>query len=152
DLYIQNPASAIRDANAAVQRLQSLEDPMLEAEGWSTLGKFYSRQNNLPAALEAYDRQIALLRQIGDRRREGLTLLNIGGALVNLGELSEGNAHLLDAYKILHQIGERSGEAASLVNLGIIAWHHKAYDEALAYMRRGLAIQRSLNTQADIAQ
>ncbi len=152
DGYSDNADISIMLTNAAVDQAKELEDPLLEAEAWSTLARLYTRENNLSAALDAYDHQIALLRQIGDRRHEGLTLLNIGATLVSLGELSEGNAHLLDAYKILHQIGERSGEAASLINLGIIAMHHKAHDEALAYMNRGLALHRSLNTQADSAR
>ncbi len=136
----------------AISQANELHNPVLEADAWATLATWYSRMNNLPAALTAYMEQLALLRQIGDRRLEGLALLNIGNALVNLGELSEGNAYLLDAYKILHNIGERAGEAMSLVGLGIIAYYHKAYDEALAYMRRGLTIQRMLDTETDTAR
>jgi tetratricopeptide (TPR) repeat protein len=106
---------------------------------------------DLPAALDAARNHINLLRQIGDRRGEGLALNRIGITLVNLGQFSEGNKHLLDAYKILHQIGERSGEAISFVYLGIIAEHYKAHDEALAYMKRGLAIQRELDLDTDMA-
>ena len=152
DLYATNPTKAVEGAEAAIGEAKALQDPILEADGWSTLARLHSRNNNLPSALHAYGQQIALLRQVGDRRHEGLTLLSIGGTLVSMGELSEGNAHLLDAYKILHQIGERSGEAASLVNLGIIAQHHKAYDEGLAYMERGLTIQRELTAEADVAR
>jgi tetratricopeptide (TPR) repeat protein len=111
----------------------------------------YSRENDLASALDASRQEISLLRQIGDRRREGITLNQIGITLVKLGQLSEGNAHLLDAYKILHQIGERAGEATSLVYLGAIAQHYKAYDEALAYLMRGLALQRTLNAGSDAA-
>src|SRR5262249_55526196 len=128
DLYTSQPAQAVEAAEATIGKAKALQDPVLEAECWSTLAQLHARNNNLPAALHAYGQQIALLRQVGDRRREGLTMLSIGSILVSMGELSEGNSHLLDAYKILHQIGERSGEAASLVNLGIIAQHHKAYD------------------------
>ncbi|MEP7284530.1 MAG: AAA family ATPase [Chloroflexota bacterium] len=152
DQYMRDARLALKDAEGAIGQVKQLADPVLEANSWSVLARLYSRENQLPAALNAYGQQIALLRQIGDRRYEGLTLLNIGSVLVNLGELSEGNTHLLDAYKILHQIGERSGEATSLVNLGLIAWHHQAYDEALAYMQRGLALQRALDTEADVAR
>jgi adenylate cyclase len=150
--YRRTPQTAIERAQQVNLEAQAINDPILLASSWSLLANLYSRENNLLDALDAYRQQIGLMRQVGNRRHEGLTLLNIGTMLVNLGELSDGNAHLLDAFKILHQIGERAGEAASLVMLGVIAQHHRAYDEALAYMNRGLALQRTLNTVADIAR
>ena len=152
DMYLTAPDKATSDALLLIDKIKEMSDPVLEAEFWSILAKFYWLDNALIEALDAYRQEISLLRQVGDRRREGITLNQIGITLVNLGQLSEGNAHLLDAYKILHQIGERSGEAISLVNLGVIAHNHKAYDEALAYMRRGLALQRQLNAEADAAR
>jgi tetratricopeptide (TPR) repeat protein len=150
ELYNESPEIAINGAQTALTRAEELQDPVLEAECWSILADLYSRQNDLLSALDAYRQQISLLRQIGDRRHEGLTLNRIGLALIQLGQLSEGNNHLQDAYRILHQIGERSGEATSLVYLGIVAEHYKAHDEALAYMRRGLALQRALNADIDM--
>ncbi len=151
DLYDKDPAQSIQKAQATLTRAKNLGDPVLEAACWSALTTFYSRAYDLPAALDAARSHINLLRQIGDRRGEGLALNRIGITLVNLGQFSEGHKHLLDAYKILHQIGERSGEAISFVYLGIVAEHYKAYDEALAYMNRGLAIQRELDLDTDAA-
>ncbi len=151
DLYREQPQAALEGALAALQQAETLNDPVLEADGWSTLATFYSRDNNRPAALNAYKRQIGLLRQIGNRRGEGHTLNSIGITLTSLGQFSEGNANLLNAYKILHQIGERWGESTSLTFLGVIASHRRAYDEALAYMNRGLVIVRDLNARSDIA-
>ncbi len=151
DISSQAPGIAILGGVAAVAQAREMQDPVLEADCWSALAQCYSHENNLLAALDAYRQQINLLRQIGDRRHEGLTLNHIGITLINLGEVSEGNTQLLEAYRILHQIGERAGEATSLTHLGVIAYHHKAYEEALAWMDRGLAIQRFLNADVDAA-
>lgn len=151
DLYSEGPEIAIQGAQTALSRAEELQDPVLEASCWSVLVDLYLRESNLIAALEAARKQIALLRQIGDRRHEGLTLTRIGGLLANLGQLSEASAHLNDAYRILHQIGERSGEALNLAFLGIVAEFYSAYEEALAYMNRALVIQRALNAEVDIA-
>jgi hypothetical protein len=151
DLYAEGPEIAIQGAQTALARAEELQAPVLEAECWSVLGELYIREGNLPAALESSRRQIALLRQIGDRRREGLTLNRIGYLLINLGLISEGNAHLIDAYQILHQIGERSGEAANLISLGIVAEFYGAYTEALAYMNRALVTQRGLKAEVEAA-
>jgi class 3 adenylate cyclase/tetratricopeptide (TPR) repeat protein len=148
-LYEIAPAMAIRGASEALKDAQKIQDPVLEAECWEIMGSLFLRENDLIAALDASRQEISLLRQIGDRRREGLTLNQIGISLIKLGQISEGNNHLLDAYKILHQIGERAGEATSLVYLGQIAYHYKGYDEALAYLKRGLALQQTLNAGGD---
>ncbi len=151
DLYIEAPAQLIEGVQAILAQAQELGDPILEAACWSVLAKLHLRASDLPSALEASQQQLRLSRQIGDRRQEGWTLNQIGLILVNLGQLSEGNAFLLDGYKLMRQIGERAGEAMSFLYLGIIAEHHKAYDEALAYMNRGLAIQRELDVDAEAA-
>lgn len=150
-LYREQPQTALEGAWTTLRQTEDLHDPVLEAEAWSTLATFYSLGNDRPAALNAYRQQISLLRQIGNRRGEGHTLNSIGITLTSLGQFSEGNANLLDAYKILHQIGERWGEATSLTFLGVIASYRRAYDEALAYMNRGLVIVRELNARSDIA-
>jgi predicted ATPase len=144
--------AAMHGAKDALEQARELDDPVLEASCLGALTRFHTRRNDLPAALETANQQLALFRQIGDRRLEGLTLNQIGSILVNLGQISDANAHLLDGYKILRQIGERAGEAISFVNLGLIATHYKAYDEALAYLQRGVAVQRELNAEADTAQ
>jgi len=150
DQYSADPEAAMDGALTTLAQAEALADPALEADCWALIASFHSRNNDLLAALTAYKKQIALLRQVGDRRNEGHTLNNMGIALVSLGQFSDANTQLSEAYKILLQIGERWGMATSLVFLGMIGGLRRAYDEALAYMERGLAILRDLNAQSDI--
>lgn len=151
DLYSEGPEIAIQGAQTALARAEELQDPVLVADCWSVLAELYIREYDLPAALDASRHQLELLRQVGDRRREALTLNRIGWLLINLGQLAESNTQLLDAYRILRQIGERSGEAMCLLNLGMVAEFYHAHDEALAYMERALTAHRLLNAQVDMA-
>jgi predicted ATPase/class 3 adenylate cyclase len=151
DMYAESPEIAIQGAQTALGRAEELQDPILIAKCLDILADFYTRENDLVAAMDTSRQQITLLRQIGSRSREAQTMVRIGVLLVHLGQLSEGNAHLIDAYRMLRQIGERAGEADSLVWLGVIAEHYKAYDEALAYHKRGLILQEQIDSRADIA-
>jgi len=151
DLYAEGPDIAIQGALTALSRAEELHDPVLEANCWTVLIDLYMRENNLTAALDATRRQITLFRQIGDRRHEGLTLNRIGWLLANLGQLSDANHGLLDAYRILHQMGDRQGEAENLTYLGIVAEYYHAFKDAAAYHNRALVIQRSLNNEVDMA-
>jgi class 3 adenylate cyclase/tetratricopeptide (TPR) repeat protein len=150
DIYAENPELARSRAQRALNQADAVDDRPLIAQCLRALADIYIRDNNQPAALSVFRRQIDILRQVGDRRGEGETLTGIGIALVDLGQFSEGNAYLLDGYKILRQLGAAGGEARSLVYLGVIAGHRRAYDEALAYINRGLATMRDLNLTEDI--
>ncbi len=151
DLDMTRPAEAMRGAEGALAQAQGLADLSLEAECWALIASFHRRANDRSRALSAYKRQISLLRQIGNRRAEGNALNNIGSILVDLGQFSEANACLTDAYKTLHQIGERWGEGNSLSYLGLIAGYRRAHDEAIAYLNRSLDIARILNARREIA-
>jgi predicted ATPase/class 3 adenylate cyclase len=145
------PQASIEQARELIVYTREVGDPLLETACWSALIGFYLRVSDYAAAMDAARQQIELLRQVGDRRREGRAQNRIGMILVNLGQFSEGNKCLLDAYQILHQLEERAGEAISFTYLGVIASHYKAYGEALAYLNRSLVIQRELKIGLDAA-
>jgi predicted ATPase/class 3 adenylate cyclase len=151
EMYIESPENALQAAQTTLSGARELQDPVLEAECLSALAELYLRENNLPAAFETAQQQLARLRQIGDRRREGLTLNRIGELLINLGRISDGQQLVIDAFQILNQIGERSGAAAAQLAIGIASEYLGVYDEALSHMQRALALQESLGATLEIA-
>jgi predicted ATPase/class 3 adenylate cyclase len=151
EMYIDSPENALQAAQTTLSSARELQDPVLEAECLSVLADLYLRENNLPTAFETAQRQLACLRQIGDRRREGLTLNRIGELLINLGRINDGQQLVIDAFQVLNQIGERSGAAAAQLAIGIASEYLGVYDEALSHMRRALALHESLNATLEIA-
>ena len=123
----------------------------LAADCWALIAELARAECDLPTALESFKQELARLRRIGNRRREGQTLNNIGLVLIDMGQFSEANTHLQQAYTILYQIGERRGWAISLNGLGVIANFRGAFEEALAYLNRGLEQMRELVIPGDIA-
>lgn len=151
DASRKTPQASIDQVRKLIVYTHESGYPVLETACWSALSRFYLRVSDYAAALDAIHQQIGLLRQVGDHRREALALNQIGMILVNLGQFTEGNKQLLDAYQFLHQIEERAGEAISFTYLGVIASHYQAYGEALAYLERSLVIQRELKIGLDAA-
>ncbi|HVO42766.1 MAG TPA: adenylate/guanylate cyclase domain-containing protein [Aggregatilineales bacterium] len=119
-LYGVAPAMAIRGARMALHDAQELQDPVLEAECWDTLTSLYLHENDLPAALDAARQQIGLLRQIGDRRHEGLWLGNLGIRYRKLGQVERARECLERALAILEDIKSPYAEWArsALAGLG----------------------------------
>ncbi|MBX3065584.1 MAG: AAA family ATPase [Anaerolineae bacterium] len=152
DGYVDDTEDAVTIAEYALETAQAQGDLVLEARCTRLLGSLHEQSGGLMAALTAWRQEVSILRQLGDRRGEGLTLNRIGAVLISLGQFSEANSHLLDAYRLLRQMGERAGEADSLIQLGVIAEHYRAYGEALAYLNRGLVIQKSLSALDDSAR
>ena len=151
DLAQYHPDSAMYGARNLLSYAESLDDMVLVADCWALIAELAQATNDLPVALDAFRQQLTRVRRIGNRRREGQTLNNLGLLLINMAQFSEANACLQQAYSILNQIGERRGRAIGLNGLGIIANYRGAYDEALAYLSRGLEQMRELAVPGDIA-
>jgi predicted ATPase/class 3 adenylate cyclase len=151
EMYGESPQNAIQAAQMTLKGARELQDPVLEAECLSVLVDLYLRENNLPAALENAQLQLERLRQIGDRRREGLTLNRIGELLITLGRVNDGHQLVIDAFQILNQIGERGGAAMAQLLTGIVSEYLGVYDEALSHMQRALTLQESLGATLEIA-
>lgn len=151
EMYAESPRNAIQAAQTTLKGARELQDPVLEAECLNALVELYLRENNLPAALENAQLQLERLRQIGDRRREGLTLIRVGELLINLGRVNDGHQLVIEAFQIFNQIGERSGAAMAQLLTGIVSEYLGVYDEALSHMQRALSLQESLGATLEMA-
>lgn len=151
EMYVESPESALQAAQTTLKGALELQDPVLEAECLAALVDLYLRENNLPAALQHAQLQLERLRQIGDRRREGLTLNRIGELLINFGRIEDGHQLVIDAFQILNQIGERGGAATAQRLLGVVSEYLGVYDEALSHMQRALSLQEALGAPLEIA-
>ena len=101
-------------------------------------------QNNAKAAaltLEA----IALAREHGHRRLEGLLQGNLGGILHLLGDEVGARAHQLEGLRIARELGNRSMEGNSLCTLSEIMLALGEAAKALELAHQAVAITTSLN-------
>ena len=90
-------------------------------------------------AVDFYEQQLAIAREIGNRRGEGWALGNLGVANDNLGEPRKANAYYEQAVAILGEIGDRRNEGIHLYNSAVAL--DKLGDRAQAIARAGLALK-----------
>jgi tetratricopeptide (TPR) repeat protein len=113
------------------------------------LGQTYLDLGRAREALPLFERQLALAREIGDRRDEGNALGNLGFVHADLGERRRAIEYYEQALVILREIGDRPVESVALVALG------RAYADylgeprrAIEYYEQALAIARELGDQS----
>lgn len=152
EMYADSPEFALQAAQTTLNSAREQQDLVLEAECLSVLTELYRREYNLPAALESARSRIILLRQIGDRRREGLTLVQLAELYLHLGQIAEGQNLTLEAYQTLQLVGDRSGLAAARVLFATIAELLGEYQSALSDLRRATLIQSEIKADDDMAR
>ena len=64
-----------------------------------------------PKALEYYEQALALLREVGDRAREGTTLNNLGAVYDTLGQKPKALEYYEQALVLTREVGDRAMEA-----------------------------------------
>ena len=91
-----------------------------EGEGVAlgSLGLAYSSLGEVRRAIEFYDQQLKIVREIGDRRGEGNALGNLGNAYSSLGEVRRAIEFYEQHLKITREIGDRQGEGQPWAALG----------------------------------
>jgi CHAT domain-containing protein/tetratricopeptide (TPR) repeat protein len=108
----------------------------------------YDNQGRYGEALEHYDQALAILRAVGDRAGEGVTLNNIGGVYEAQGRYGEALEHYEQALAILRAVGDRAGEGVTLNNIGLVYDNQGRYGEALEHYDQALAITREVGDRA----
>jgi tetratricopeptide (TPR) repeat protein len=89
-------------------------------------------------------RQLAALREGGDRRGEGVALNNLGFLADSQGRFEEAARYYTEALGIRREVGDRAGEGSTLNNLGELARSQERYDEAARYYEESLAIRHEV--------
>nr|XP_058968949.1 tetratricopeptide repeat protein 28-like [Pocillopora verrucosa] len=86
---------------------------------YGNLGDLYLRQGDLKKAIECYNQDLKIAKEVGDEHEEGSAFGNLGIAYDSLGDYKKAiechNLHL----KIAKDIGDKRGEGVALSNLGI---------------------------------
>jgi predicted ATPase/tetratricopeptide (TPR) repeat protein len=90
---------------------------------------------------------LALHREAGDRRAEGIVLGNLGGLLVERGRTEEARVRLEAALANAREVGDRRREGIEIARLSLLSGEQGRMEEALAQMDAVLAIAREVGDQ-----
>jgi len=127
------PATADDDKRIAAERYREEADHLL-GRGSADSSK---------GALQLYEKALAVVREIGDRREEAATLARMSDALAWQGDLRPALERAEQALTLWRKEGDRRGEAAALDQVG--SSHSDMGDQkrALEYFEQALALRRA---------
>ena len=97
-------------------------------------------------ALDFHHQQLAIARQLGDRRGEAIALGNLGTSYYALGDPAQALDFLQQQLAIAHQLGDRQSESQSLHNLGLVFRDLDDLAEAVRYFQLSAQVKESLHS------
>ncbi|MBD2517935.1 tetratricopeptide repeat protein [Nostoc sp. FACHB-973] len=131
-------------ANLTLAQAQTPQNQKDEADRLLKDGKQKLKQKQFQAALEAFEKALALYQQAKDRKGEGDTLYSIGLVYYYQEKFAQAIAFYEQALVIRREIGDRSTEGATLSKIGGIYSSLEQYPKALEYFQQALAIIKQI--------
>ncbi|MEG4059281.1 tetratricopeptide repeat protein, partial [Microcoleus sp. Pol7_B2] len=108
------------------------------------IGGVYDKLGEKQKALEYYSQSLPLLRAVGDRGREAISLNNIGGVYADLGEQQKALEYYSQSLPLYRAVGDRGGEAITLNNIGLGYSELGEKQKALEYYSQSLPLRRAV--------
>jgi CHAT domain-containing protein/uncharacterized protein HemY len=129
------PLQAGAAADAVTQDLQMLQDE----------GNRQLQQDQLPEAMSAFRKALALARQTQNRKSEGDATNGIGNVQYSQDQKEEALKTFLQALLIRREVKDHRGEAGTLNNIGNVLRRLGKPEEALKTFQQALVLRRDVN-------
>jgi predicted ATPase len=98
-------------------------------------------------AAKRYEQALAIHREVGNRRSEGVTIGNLAGLYREQGRTQEALEDLQQALAIAREVGNRRGEGITLAELASLHHAQSRTQEALEHYHQALAIAREVGNR-----
>jgi tetratricopeptide (TPR) repeat protein/DNA-binding XRE family transcriptional regulator len=147
--YLAQDPSALALAEGALATARSLPyvPQSTESRLLAILAGVHATNRNWQAAIETYERAIAVGDVVQDLRRLSLTYAGLSLAHQELGELGQA-AHYAHRALALHEtLSDRISLARSENNLGLLLFQHGELDKAETHVRTALRIFEELRVE-----
>ncbi|XP_061867736.1 G-protein-signaling modulator 1 isoform X2 [Colius striatus] len=109
-------------------------------------------KETLQKASEYYERNLSLVKELGDRAAQGRAYGNLGNTQYLLGNFSEAIAFHKERLAIAKEFGDKAAERRAYSNLGNAHIFLGRFDISAEYYRKTLQLSRQLKDQAVEAQ
>jgi tetratricopeptide (TPR) repeat protein len=129
-------AEPFADAVAAGDLARGAGRQELQLRALATQAAVRSEAGDVAGSMALSQEVLVMARRIGDRRREGICLANLGEGWVDLGEARRGHECFTAALQIFVDIGDRACEGDCRVNIGRALLALGRGDEAVAMLER----------------
>lgn len=112
-------------------------------------GRMHDALGSLEDALDLYQQALAIDKEIGTRKGEGVILNNISHIYYARGDYATALKYLKQSLAIDREIGDKVEEGAHLNNISLIYHARGNYDTALSYLKQSLNIRREIGDRAE---
>lgn len=143
-LLRHDPQTTIHWCEPALQAAIRLKDRAMEGALLGNLGLGYFHLGMVRRAIEYYEQQLAIMREIGNRWVEGTTLLHLGIAYAALGAIRRAIDCHEQALVIAREVGDRHGEGNSVAGLAMAYKSLGELQRATDYYAQALVIAREV--------
>ncbi|EQB77116.1 G-protein signaling modulator 1 isoform 3-like protein [Camelus ferus] len=109
-------------------------------------------RETLRRASEFYERNLSLVKELGDRAAQGRAYGNLGNTHYLLGSFTEATAFHKERLAIAKEFGDKAAERRAYSNLGNAHIFLGRFDVAAEYYKKTLQLSRQLKDQAVEAQ
>ena len=113
---------------------------ILKAMAYHQLGMIMQEKRRLKKALELYEKELDIVRKLGDKYREGQTLHRIAGVFCSLGDVKKAEELFKAAEQIFRKLSGYYSLSFTLSALANLCLKMKRYEEAKNYAEEGLQI------------
>lgn len=140
---------ARRRAEAALDLARQVDDPKLEADSLSALGRVCFTLGDYARSLACFEEALHLCRKVSDRAGEATNLWRLGDIKRRSGQMAQAQQDFEEALAIYRVIGNHKGEADVLNALGNLALD---YAQKRSYYEQSLAIAQSMGDRGNQAR
>jgi tetratricopeptide (TPR) repeat protein len=146
-VQLSQPAVAAVSVGKAVQTAQTNSSDAAQ-KVYGEAEKLYEQgtAESLRGAIVKYEEALKLYRKAGNRSREALTLHNMGGVYLNLGEQQKALEYYSQSLPLKRTLGDRGGEATTLYIIGGIYLNLGEKEKALDYYNQSLSLFRAVGS------
>ncbi len=113
----------------------------------NNLGEVYCALSKFREALTHLEQALSILKEVGDRSRQGNALSNLGSVYDSLGNTEQALSYYQQALEISREVGDRKGEGIRLNNLGSVYEDLGNKEQALSNYQQALSIHREVRNR-----
>jgi tetratricopeptide (TPR) repeat protein len=128
-----------------------LENKKNEGLMYNNIGLIYSARGEYDAALQWYQKSVAIQETLGDRAGLATSYNNIGLIYKARGDYEAALQWYQKSVAIKETLGDRPGLAASYNNIGLIYKARGDYEAALQWYQKSVAINEALGNRPILA-
>ncbi len=139
-----HPREQIAWLDSALAAARSGQDRKAEGNHLGNLGLAYVDLGEPRCAIDHFEQDLVIMREIGYRRGEGSALGNLGIAYKDLGEPRRAIELYERQLAIVREIGDRRGEGNALGNLGLAYANLEEPRRAIEHYEQALVIDREI--------